>query len=80
MLIDRLHQAVIKAGDLPEIIQQDIAELIEDLMAVHPVSLQNITIRDLIGDDGSDAFFDKMMDALDSIGHSVPPTPIIEDV
>jgi hypothetical protein len=80
MLIERLRHAITLAEDLPEDIQQDLAEQIEELAANPLVLPENITIKDLIGDDGSDAFFDKMMDDLDHLGHSVPPTPPIEDL
>jgi hypothetical protein len=80
MLSERLRRAIEHAGDLPEIVQEDIAEQIEDLLAYPVVPPESITIHDLIGDGGSDEFFDSMMDDLDRIGHSVPPTPPIEDL
>jgi len=60
------------AGDLPEPIQDDIAEQIEELLAYPSVPPESISISHLIGDDGSDAFFESMMDELDRIRHSVP--------
>jgi hypothetical protein len=80
MLTERLRRAMEHAADLPELIQDDIAEQIEELLAYPAVPPESITIGPLIGDDGSDAFFDAMMDELDTIGHSVPPTPPIEDL
>ncbi len=79
MLSERLRKAMEQASNLPEIMQVDIAEQIEDLLAYYPSPPETISIQNLIGDDGSDAFFDSMMDALDHIGHSVAPTPPIED-
>lgn len=79
MLTERLRQAIIHAGDLPEVLQQDIADQIESFLSVPPVPLESITISHLVGDDGTDAFFDQFMDDLDRLGHSVPPTPPIED-
>ncbi len=70
MLSERLRRAIEQAGDLPEIVQEDIAEQIEDLLAYPVMPPESINIRDLIGDDGSDEFFDNMMDDLDRIGHS----------
>jgi len=75
MLTDRLRRAMEHAGELPPIVQEDIAEQIEEFLAYPPVPPETISIKELIGDDGSDTFFDKMMDDLDQLGHSVPPTP-----
>jgi hypothetical protein len=80
MLTDRLRRAIAHAGELPIDVQEDLAEQIEDLFARSNPPSEPPSIRELIGDDGSDAFFDAMMDALDRIGHSVPPTPLIKDM
>ncbi len=80
MLIDRLRRAMQHAGELPSTVQEDLAEQIEELLAYPPVPPESFTISDLIGDDGSDAFFNTMMDTLDELGYRVPPTPLIEDV
>jgi hypothetical protein len=79
MLSERLQRAIQRAEKLPEILQQDLAEQIEELLTYPALPPESISIRELIGDDGSDAFFDKMMDTLDLLGHSVPPTPLLED-
>ena len=80
MLSERLRRAMEHAADLPGPVQDDIAEQIEELLAYPPVAPESISISHLIGDDGSDAFFESLMDELDKIGHSVPPTPPIEDL
>lgn len=80
MLTDRLRRAIAHAGELPTDVQEDLAQQIEDFFA-HPNTPSELpSVRELIGDDGSDAFFDAMMDELDRIGHSVPPTPPIKDM
>ena len=73
MLTEQLRQAMTHAGELPEVIQQDIAEQIEAYTAYPPVPPERINISNLVGDDSSDAFFKMLMDDLDSLGHSVPP-------
>ncbi len=64
MLTERLRRALERASDLPQPIQDDIAEQIEEMLAFPPLPPESISIHHLIGDDGSDAFFESMMDEL----------------
>lgn|GEM_PF-5269757 len=47
-LSERLRQAITHAGELPEVIQQDIAEQIEGLLAVPRFSPERIDMSALV--------------------------------
>jgi hypothetical protein len=74
-MIDRLHRALEHVDELPPDLQEQLAEIIEQ--HTQPPSIP----ADSLAGAWSDLpdTFDEMLDALDRIRHTSPPTPPVDE-